>query len=272
MREFRPDVIVGAGIIEAYVSVLLRKPCIIFEDTEQTPSLERSQWKQLASTIITPDCFLKDLGKKQVRFAGYKELAYLHPNYFKPDSSILNELGLSKNEKFVILRFNVFDAVHDIGRHGFTATYQLKLVEELKKHAKVFISPEGILAKELESHLLPIAYDRIHHALYYAQMLVSDTGTMTTEAAILGTPGIMCLSNAGQFGNFIELEQKYDLIYSFREPDQAIQKAVELIQQPDLKEQWAIKRRKLLADKIDVTQFMVDFIENYPESFSKYKR
>jgi len=33
----------------------------------------------------------------------------------------------------------------------------------------------------------------------------------------------------------------------------------------------AKKRERLLADKIDVTQFMVDFIENYPESFYRYK-
>jgi len=46
---------------------------------------------------------------------------------------------------------------------------------------------------------------------------------------------------------------------------------VELIQQPDLKGQWAKKQGRLLTDKIDVTKFMVDFIENYPESFEKYK-
>ena len=48
-------------------------------------------------------------------------------------------------------------------------------------------------------------------------------------------------------------------------------KALELIQQPDLKEKWAKKRQRLLADKIDVTQFMVDFIEHYPQSFYRYK-
>ena len=95
---------------------------------------------------------------------------------------------------------------------------------------------------------------------------------MATEASVLGTPSIYISSLVGTMGNFIELEQKYDLLYSFREPDKAIQKALELIQQPDLKEKWAKKREGLLADKIDVTQFMVDFIENYPESFVKYKQ
>ncbi|GAJ15763.1 unnamed protein product [marine sediment metagenome] len=94
---------------------------------------------------------------------------------------------------------------------------------------------------------------------------------MATEAAILGTPSVYMSSLSNTMGNFVELEQKYDLIYSFREPDKAIQKATELLQQPDLKKQWAKKRQRLLSDKIDVTQFMVDLIENYPQSFYRYK-
>jgi hypothetical protein len=35
---------------------------------------------------------------------------------------------------------------------------------------------------------------------------------------------------------------------------------------PNLKEEWQKRRMKMLADKIDVTAFMVWFIENYPES------
>ena len=44
-----------------------------------------------------------------------------------------------------------------------------------------------------------------------------------------------------------------------------------LIQQEDLKGEWREKRRSLLEDKIDVTAFLVWFIENYPESVSIMK-
>ena len=33
---------------------------------------------------------------------------------------------------------------------------------------------------------------------------------------------------------------------------------------------WVKKREKLLKDKIDVTAFMTEFIEKYPESFHEY--
>jgi predicted glycosyltransferase len=183
-------------------------------------------------------------------------------------------LKLKPGEKYVILRFNVFDAIHDIGKHGFSVSDQFSLVKELEKYARVFISPERVLPAELEKYVLPISSDRIHHALFYAQLLVTDTQTMTTEAAVLGTPAVRCNNFVGpnDMGNFVELEQKYDLIYSFPQSGQAIQKALELIQRPDLKAQWEQKRQKLLKDKIDVTRFMVDIIENYPASLEKYKK
>jgi hypothetical protein len=71
--------------------------------------------------------------------------------------------------------------------------------------------------------------------------------------------------------NFIELEKKFGLIFNFSDPDLAIQKAIEILQHPNLKQEWQQKREKLLKEKIDITTFMVWFIENYPESFKVMK-
>ena len=100
-------------------------------------------------------------------------------------------------------------------------------------------------------------------------MLIGDTQTMATEAGILGTPAIRCNSFVGEndMGNFIELEKKYDLIYSYRDQDEALNKALELLKDDNLKREWAKKIERLLNEKIDVTKFMVEFIENYPQSF-----
>jgi predicted glycosyltransferase len=88
---------------------------------------------------------------------------------------------------------------------------------------------------------------------------------MTTEAAILGTPVIRCNSFVGEndLGNMVELEKKYELIYNYSDPNQAIAKAADLIKQTDLKQQWQEKSRALLADKSDVLKFMVEAIESY---------
>lgn len=271
--RFKPQIIIGFGIIEALTSFFVRRPCLIFTDSEPMP-LQNYLNKLFSSAILTPDCFNGEFGDKHIRIPGFKELAYLHPNYFHPDPSILNELGLDNNEKYIILRFNAFDAVHDIGRHGFTLRDKYRLVQELEKYARVFIRSEKELPGDLSAYNLPVAFERLHHALNYAQLLVTDTQTMTTEAAILGTPAIRCNNFVGpdDMSNFIELEQKYGLIYNYREPDKAVEKAVKLIQKPGLREEWQHKREVLLKDKIDITAFMVWFIENYPESCKGIKQ
>ena len=272
INRFHPDIIVGSGILEAHVSATLRKPCIIFEDTEVTPTLERIQWQLTANTIISPSCFQRDLGKKHIRVKSYKELAYLHPDHFKPDTSIFKELGIEPDGKYVIIRFNAFKAIHDIGEHGFSIAEKHAIVKELEKYVTVFISAEGPLAKGFDTYRLPTSPHRIHQVLNYAQLIVADSGTMTVEAAVLGTPGINCQPKFGYLGNAIEIENKYGLVYIILEPKKAIAKAIELIQQPDLKEQWAQKRKQLLADKVNMAELMVDFIENYPGSIAKFKK
>lgn len=263
-KKFKPDVIAGTGIIAAYTSVLFRKPCIVFTDTE-TASVEHFLFKPFIRAIYTPACFRKDLGRKHIRYNGFKELTYLHPDYFQPDFSIYNLLGIKSKERYVILRLNPFDAFHDVGVRGFSYGDKLKLVHALESFARVFISSDAVLEPGLEKYAIGIPAHRIHDAEYYAQLLVTDAGTMLTEAAILGTPGVHCSGYVARrcLGNLIELEEKYGLIFNYSDPNQAITKAVELIKQPDIKQQWQEKRKALLADKIDVLKFMVEMIESF---------
>jgi len=263
-RKFRPEIVVGTGFVEACTSMLLRKPYVVFTDTETT-SLVNFLLRPIVKAIYTPSCFRKDLGRKHIRYDGFKELAYLHPDYFQPDSSIYNLLGIKSDERYVILRLNPFDAFHDVGVRGFSYEDKLKLVHALESYARVFISSDALLEPGLEKYAIGIPAHRIHDAEYYAQLLVTDAGTMLTEAAILGTPGIHCSGYVARrcLGNLIELEEKYGLIFNYSDPNQAIAKAVELIKQPELKQQWQDKRQVLLADKIDVLKFMVETIESY---------
>jgi len=55
----------------------------------------------------------------------------------------------------------------------------------------------------------------MHSLLYYATMFIGDSQTMTSEAAMLGTPSLKLNSFAGKLSVPNELEQKYQLCYSF---------------------------------------------------------
>jgi len=261
IRSFEPDIFVGfSSIRAAHVSKMMRKPYVVFDDDEYT----YFYYYPFANVVCGFSGFKKQ-GRKVIKLNSYKELAYLHPNYFKASEEL--------SGAFVLLRFVAWKAFHDVGRRGFDWEAKRRLIRELEKYMPVYISSEAPLPEEFQEYQLPISPEKIHDLLFFAKLLVCDSQTMSTEAGILGTPAVRCNSFVGEndMGNFIELEQKYDLIFSYHDPDKAISKAIELIQKPGLKEEWRKKRETLLKDKIDATTFMVWFIENYPGSFQKMK-
>jgi len=259
--KFKPDIFIGrASPMMAINSFLFRKPHVVFEDSEPTVfCLEVC--KLFSSVIITPRGFSKDLGRKQIRIDAYKELFYLHPNYYKPDPTILKALNIEKDEKFILFRFVAMNAHHDIGQHGIQDP--VGLVKNLEKFGKVFVSSEKKILPELEKYQLKIPLERIHDVLYYATMFISDSQTMTTEAAMLGTPAIRCNSFVGinDMSNYVELEKKYELIFNYNDEKQVKEKAIELLHMNDLKDHWYQKRKLLYSEKTDPTKFFISFIE-----------
>ena len=270
-KEFQPDILTGIhNPCVAHVAKLTGAKSIIFTDTEHG-RLANLLTFPFADVICTPSCFKKDLGKKQVRYNGYHELAYLHPNCFQPDPSVLNELSLSENDKYFIVRFVSWGAIHDIGQQGLDQAAKRRLVGELKNFGRVLLTSEGPLPDEFEQYRISVPPERIHDLLYYAMMYIGEGATMATEAAVLGTPSIYISSLASKMGNFVELEEEYGMVFVFKDVEPAIGKVAKLLQQPNLKQDWAQKRERLLTDKINVTKFMMDFVENYPYSLKRCK-
>lgn len=278
LKNYKPQMIVGFGGQESYSGFILRCPSIVFQDSEPHINLayliQYKMFMPFVDSIVTTKSYTDDLGKKQVKVNSYKELSYLHPRYFTPDENIFDLLHIGKKEDFVIVRFNGFDAVHDAGVGSYSLEQKRRLISGLEKYARVFISAEKKVPQDLEKYVLTIPKHKIHDCLYYAKMCVTDTQTMTTEAGILGTPVIRCNSFVGKhdMGNFIELEQRYKLIFSFRNPDEAIAKALTLVQDKDIKKEWKKRKEKLLSEKIDINAFLVWYLEKYPESFNEMKR
>lgn len=265
--KFKPDMFLSHGsMYAAHAAYILRKPHISLEDTFNQEQVRL--YKPFTDVILTGDYSHPDLGEKETRYKGYHELAYLHPNYFSPDKTVLEELGVKENEKYVIIRFVSWQATHDAGHKGITFENKLKAVKEFEKYAKVFISSESELPKELEAYRIKIEPHRMHDALAFASLLFGESTTMAEECAMLGVPACIIYKHKTYYTQ--HLENDYELLfnYTLEESDQlkAIEKGVELLNTPNLKEQWQEKRNKMLADKIDVTAFMVWFVENYPSS------
>lgn len=259
-KDFKADVIMEiGGTFIVHVCRLLGIKGIVFTDTEHA-KLSNAITFPFATHICTPTCYMDDLGKKQVRYNGFQELAYLHPNYFIPNPESLTASGLQKDEKFYVIRFVSWGASHDVGKVGLTDEQKIRLMTGLTRHGKVLIASEGALPPELEPYKVRVSPTKIHDLMYYASMYVGEGATMASESAILGTPSVYI--NPLILGYINEINHKYHLLHQFSEGDPAIEKVLELAENPNLKNEYRARHDQMLKDKTDVTAWMVDFIES----------
>lgn len=257
--KIQPDYILSISSARPFGTFFTKAKFLVFTDTEHAKE-QIALFKPFATKIFTPDCFLDDLGPKQVRYAGYHELAYLHPNRFTPNPEVLKEIGLTENDKFFVVRFVSWQATHDVGQKGLSIEDKRKLIETLKPYGKIIISSEKELPAEFEEYRMRIDSTKMHDLLYYATMYIGEGGTMASEAACLGTYSM--LINPLKAGTFEEIETKYKLIYQSMEIDKII-KHILSINLSEIKSESRKRTQQLLNNKIDVTDWMIDLINIY---------
>lgn len=279
-QEFKPDIFAGIlNYTSTHIGSLLKKPSIIFTDTEHM-FLGNLVTLPFSTVVCTPSCFKNDLGSKHLRYNGYHELAYLHPKYFEPDPSILNELGLSHGDKLIVISIISWEASHDTHSSGLNLETLENIVNSLSQYGKVLILSDVKLNKKLEQFKTLLSPEKLHSALYYSTLYFGEGGTTAVEASLLGTPAVHVeafKSSNGQIidvtklhGNFDELVNKYGLLYTFSDQERAFSKAIGILEDKKAKIRLRKRRDKLLRDKIDVTDFVINLIENYPESYHNY--
>lgn len=265
---FQPDIFLSHGsLIAALASYVIRKPHVAFEDTFNMEQVRL--YMPFTRTVLTGDYPHPALGKREIRYPGYHELAYIHPNNYAPDPSVLIDLGIKENEKYAIIRFVGWNASHDVGLQGITFGNKLRLVEELSRHLRVFISSEVELPEELKPYRISIRPDQMHDALCFASLYVGESGTMATECGVMGTPAILFVIK-GKYGVVMDDQAKYGIVELFDMTDEdferALTNAIDYSNRDVAEFDLLKKRDRLLEEKIDVTKFLVWFIENYPDS------
>jgi len=270
VRNNNIEVGIGSSITNDHVSFLTKMKAIHFSDDDEeiVPFITKYSYP-FSNTIIAPDSLsFIEFAHKNIPYAGTHELAYLHPNRFKPNPEVLKNIGVKKEEVFFVLRFVALKGHHDGGHAGISLEQKRELIKYLSPKGKIFITSEKPIEFEFEQYRLPVPPEEIHSLLYYATMFLGDSQTMTSEAAVLGTPALKCNTFAGKLSVPNDLEENYGLCYSFLpiDFDKFLNKTKELLQKPDLNEVWKKKKDKFISEKIDVTAFMVWFVENYPES------
>ena len=269
-RKEKIDIAIGTSVGVAHVSRISRVSSVVFDDDDDgVQPLVTKFVNPFADALLSPDSLQgKRRRKDTIYYPGFHELAYLHPNRFTPDATVLREAGITPGDVFFIIRFNVFKAHHDIGVSGLTLDQKLRLIELLKPIGRIFITTEREIEPELKEYQLKISPEKIHSLMAYATLFLGDSQTMTSEEAVLGVPSLRCNTFAGSISYLEEEEKRYQLTFGFKPEDfeQMVIKLTELLSCQSLKGEWQKRRLIMLNDKIDVTSFWCWFVENYPDS------
>jgi len=259
LKKNRPDLMLQiGGIFNAPVGKYFKIPTLAFSDTENDKWGNKLAFG-LSKHVFSPTCFDHQVGgawKNQIHYPGYHELAYLSPKYVP----VLNQ----SKDKFLI-RFVGWGAGHDLGEKWLLNQQKIELVKTLQNFGSVYISSEMPLPDEISRFAYSIPSSEIHDFMTTCKMIVGESATMASESACLGIPAIF-ISNTGR-GYTTEQHRKYGLIKHYGlDKWNDILGCIEKWAGMDLRKEWQLRRWRMLEDKIEVTDWLVDLIENYPQS------
>ena len=269
--DYRPHIFISTSAEFApFCRLLGIKAISIFEDDLSLfPMYSRILVPFLHHQLCPESCFAAhwEHHPKTIKYRGNQELAYLRPDRFIPDEKAAMSVLDPCRPNFLI-RFSGLTAWHDENARGISDTLARQIIALLEPRGRILISSERPLPGALETYRVRIRPEDLLHVLYFADLYIGDSQTMTAEAAVLGTPAVRFNDFVGKIGYLEELEKKYGLAHGIPagRPDLLIKTLTELLEQKDLKADAAEKRKLLLENSIDPTLLFVWFLENYPHS------
>ena len=150
-NEYRFDVAFGTSVSIGHLTLLKGVPSFNFneDDDETVPLFVRISYP-FNTAIINPDVLKTDKYKaKRIFHNSYHELAYLHPDNFIPDETVLDKYSLRKG-KYIIIRKSALEAHHDKGAMGLNDDIWDRLIELCSDYQIVY-SIEGKKSHDIEA-------------------------------------------------------------------------------------------------------------------------
>ena len=265
VREFKPDICIShASPYLAVIASLRGLNHIMFNDTERA-MLFKHIVKYCKPNVFSPDSFIDKDHYNLETFPSYMELAYLHPEIYSvnDNSDLVEKLG----KDFILLRFVANKAAHDMRTEYISDDFKRELVQKFREYGNVWITSESRLPDDLLKFKLNVAPSEIHKVIASAMLLVGDSATMSSEAAMLGVPSIFI--NQNKLGYITELEEKYGLVQHFMPDHKGCKKAMEasvaILENDNRKDLYQKRRGVMLKEKINLTDYMIQVVKKYEE-------
>ena len=256
LRKQKPDFIVAVGdFLLALASKVLGIPnAIFYDDYEFKINYELSRF--FGDKIIVP--FPLPQEKKVLKYHSFKELAYIHPKYYKPNLNIIKKIGLKENN-YVFIR--------EVA--GISPNYShldenslIILIKYLHKNGhNIILSLEDKEKKDIYNpycKILEEPIDDIYSIMKYALFCISSGDSMARESALLGVPAIYTGGRNMKVNQpLIDWGGVYK-IESFNE----IRDKIELLLNKNYKKKWFLFiDNKIRNDLLDTTEIIIKSIK-----------
>lgn len=157
----------------------------------------------LSKYLVYSKCIPKEKWKKlgaldeQLKpYNGIDEVAWI--TNFHPSENVLEQVGLDKNQHFIVGRPEESSAAYMLEYHQAGKTYLDQILEEMFEYydgvAVIFPrykTQRRVLEEKFKDKIIipPKAVDTLS-LYYYADLCITGGATMARESAALGTPGI----------------------------------------------------------------------------------
>lgn len=188
LRKKKIDLCTSYGFFVGIASRFCRIPSVIFTDDYEY-KLPYYLFKSCGDYLVIPTC-IPSSGKNILKYNGFKELAYLHPNYFKPDRKVLEQYGITPNN-YVFIRevsrvslnykkmqqTDLPEVIRSLNNSGLEVVLSL----EDKTRADSLKDKCIILEEPIED---------IFSLMSFALFTISSGDSMARESCLVGTPTI----------------------------------------------------------------------------------
>ena len=251
------DLAIGSSVSIGHLTAIHGVESINFcEDDDSVVSLYTWLAYPFVSSIVNPKGLeYKHFQAKRIFHDSYQKLAYLHPDNFTSDTSVLQRYDLEP-KGYIVIRCSAYTAYHDVGQSGFSESF-LNSIKELLDDVPMVLSVENEKTHEIKP-------TDMHDVLAHARLVICDSQSMAVEAAVLGVPNLRMSSFVGKIAVLNELEEKYQLTIGFRPEEGALllQELKRMLVCENLLEDWQRRRALMLSEKIDLNRWMIDLIES----------
>ncbi|MCK9421314.1 MAG: DUF354 domain-containing protein [Bacteroidales bacterium] len=251
------DLSVCFGPTNAIASWVNRIPYLAFEDDAEY-KIPFYHANLFATRHIMPD-FIKINKKNIFKFHGFKELAYLHPDYFQPNPDVLNKFNLEV-DKYIFIR-----EIANVSLNYQKENPKIQQIIELlvNKGFKIVLSLENkkfVSRFEKDCIILEEPVEDIYSLIKYSRFVISSGDTLARESCLQGVP---TLYTGGRI-----MAMNSDFIESgcmiMREKTDEVLAAIDILLDKDIKKNTEkITHDRILNQWEDTTMVILKHIRDF---------